>query len=186
MSKMVIVAGPSGVGKSSFVEQIDKDLDYIEDTKTYTTRGMRKGESQGNPYHFIEREKFEQLIKEDFFVEWANVHDNLYGTPLHQITDAWKTSKVIIMDVDVQGAKTFITKYPEALTIFIKPPSMDALRNRLLGRDGGLTQNIDLRLKNAEIELSKAGKFHHTVLNDDFDESYSQFKKIVEEYANKD
>lgn len=177
---MIIVVGPSGVGKSSFVELICKEFPQLVDTVTYTTRGMRPGESEGNPYHFVSQDKFEGLIKEDFFIEYAQVHGNFYGTPRHQIDDAIQAGKVVIMDVDVQGAKTFKGKYPDGFTLFIHPPSIDELRQRVLKRDGMRAQDLDVRMANALKEIAEASYFDYEMTNDDFEGSYAEFKKIVE------
>ncbi len=177
--RMIIVAAPSGAGKSSFVERITHEMPRLMDTVTYTTREMRQGESEGLPYHFVSREKFQELVKEGFFVEWAEVHMNLYGTPLYQLQDAWGAGKVIIMDVDVQGAATFKSKYPDAATIFILPPSIDELRRRVKKRDQGRTQNLEVRMANASKEIARASEFDYQVVNDDFERSFAEFKKLV-------
>lgn len=181
---MIIVVGPSGVGKSSFVDKITQEMPILVDTVTYTTRQMRAGEREGFPYHFVTDEKFIQLIEEGFFVEHALVHGKRYGTPLHQIEDAIKAGKVVIMDVDVQGAKTFKSKYPDAFAIFIHPPSIDELRRRVVKRDGKVPQDLEIRMQNAEKEMALAKTFDAELTNDDFDRSYSQFKKIIEEKLN--
>lgn len=180
-TRMIIVAAPSGAGKSSFVERACREDSRLEDTVTYTTRSMRKGESQGHPYHFVSREEFEMKIKENFFVEWAQVHTNLYGTPYYQLENAWVKGKCIIMDVDVQGADTFKAKYPDAVSIFILPPSIDELRRRIEKRDGGLPADIEVRMANALKETQHASKFDYQIVNDNFEHSYAEFKKIVEE-----
>ncbi|HRK08114.1 MAG TPA: guanylate kinase [Pseudobdellovibrionaceae bacterium] len=177
---MIIIAAPSGAGKSSFVERICREMPVLVDTVTYTTRAMRAGESEGQPYHFVTREDFERKISEGFFVEWAHVHTNMYGTPLHQLVDAWRDGKVIIMDVDVQGAATFKAKYPSAVSIFILPPSIEELRRRVTKRDGGAPRDLDVRMKNAEREIALAPGFDHRIINDEFESSYSRFKKLVE------
>lgn len=180
-TRMIIVAAPSGAGKSSFVERICREEDRLEDTVTYTTRAMRKGETQGHPYHFITRDDFEQKVKNNFFVEWAQVHTNMYGTPYYQLENAWAKKKCIIMDVDVQGAATFKQKYPDAISIFILPPSIDELRRRIEKRDGGLPGDIEVRMQNAEREILHAPRFDYRLINDNFDQSYAIFKKIIEE-----
>lgn len=180
-TRMIIVAAPSGAGKSSFVERACREEKRLEDTVTYTTRAMRKGESQGHPYYFISKEEFEAKIEENFFVEWAQVHTNLYGTPYDQLEKAWLQGKCIIMDVDVQGADTFKAKYPEAVSVFILPPSIDELRRRIEKRDGGIPADIEIRMANAEKELKQAPRFDYQIVNDQFEHSYAQFKKIVEE-----
>lgn len=178
---MVILIGPSGVGKSSFLDQALRDFPKLCDTITYTTRAMRLGESEGCPYHFVSREKFEQLLKGDFFIEHAEVHGNMYGTPYSQLEAAWKRDEVIVMDVDVQGAFTFKAKFPTAMTVFILPPSVDALRQRLLKREGKAPADLNLRLQNAEKEIALAHQFDHRIINDDFDEAYGRLKKLIED-----
>jgi guanylate kinase len=181
---MIIVVGPSGVGKSSFVDRITQEMSILVDTVTYTTRQMRAGESEGIPYHFVTEEKFVALIGEGFFVEHAEVHGKRYGTPKHQIEDARKAGKVAIMDVDVQGAKTFKSKYPDAFAIFIHPPSIDELRRRVIKRDGKVPKDLEVRMQNAEKEVALAKTFDAELTNNDFNQSYSQFKKIIEEKLN--
>jgi len=179
--RMIIIAAPSGAGKSSFVERVTKEIPRLRDTVTYTTRQMRPTESEGNPYHFVTPERFKELRDQGFFVEWAVVHNNFYGTPMHQLEDAWARDEVVIMDVDVQGAATFKRKFPDAVSIFILPPSIDELRRRLVARDGAAAHDLEVRLKNAEMEIARADEFDYKIVNDDFDKSYQEFKKIIED-----
>lgn len=179
--RMIIVSAPSGAGKSSFLSRALNEFPRLKDTITYTTRTMRSGETEGDPYHFVSREAFLELIEKGFFVEWAKVHDNMYGTPLHQIEDAFRENRVVIMDVDVKGAATFKTKYPDAASVFILPPSIDELRRRILKRDSKLPEDLELRLINAQMEMSLAHSFDYRVVNENFEESYGHFKKIIED-----
>lgn len=179
---MVILIGPSGVGKSSFLDRALKDFKGLRDTVTFTTRGMRQGESEGCPYHFVTAEKFEQLIKQNHFIEHARVHGNWYGTPLYQLEEAWKAGECIVMDVDVQGANTFKSKFPGALTVFILPPSVDALRYRVTSRDGRPPQDLELRMQNAAREIEQAERFDYQIVNDQFEPAYAQLKKLIEDY----
>ncbi len=176
---MIIVAAPSGAGKSSFVERISQEDNRLVDIITYTTRAQRRGESQGRPYHFVSREEFERLLNEDFFVEHARVHENMYGTPIDQLEKAWDLGKCVIMDVDVQGAETFRRKFPRSKSIFILPPSIDELRRRVFKRDGKVPGDIEVRMTNAEKEISRAHEFDFQIVNDIFETSYAEFKKIV-------
>ncbi|UOF02346.1 guanylate kinase [Bdellovibrio reynosensis] len=181
-TRLIIVAAPSGAGKSSFVEKISKEDPRLVDVITFTTREMRKGESEGHPYHFIDSEDFQKKVKEGFFVEWAKVHTNYYGTSYKSINDTWEQGKCAIMDIDIQGVVTFKTKFPEdAKTIFILPPSIDELRRRIEKRDGKVPKDIEVRMANAEKEIKEASKFDYQIVNDNFEHSYAQFKKIVEE-----
>lgn len=181
MTKIILVSAPSGAGKSSFVEKICRENERLEDAITYTTRKMRVGEEQGIPYFFVSLEEFEKLIKSCFFVEYAKVHENFYGTPVEQLEKIWKKGKCVIIDIDIQGARTFREKYPEAKTIFILPPSINELRNRVIKRDGKVPADLDLRMANAVKEISHAGEFDYQVVNDNFEVSYAHFKKIVED-----
>lgn len=180
-TRLIIVAAPSGAGKSSFVEKISQEDPRLVDVITYTTRSMRKGESEGHPYHFISSEDFQAKIQDGFFVEWAKVHTNFYGTSYSSIDGTWENGKCAIMDIDIQGVATFKAKYPDAKSVFILPPSIDELRRRITKRDGGVPADIEVRMSNAEKEIQEAGKFDYQIVNDIFEQSYAQFKKIVEE-----
>lgn len=178
--QLIIVSAPSGAGKSTLCSKALTEFPQLVDTITYTTRAMREGESEGCPYHFVSEAQFVNLREEGFFIEWAVVHGKYYGTPKHQLEDAWKIGKWIIMDVDVQGAETFKRLYPEAVTVFILPPSVDELRKRIIARDKGKTPDLELRLKNAEREIQQSSKFDFQVINDVFNESYKKFREIIQ------
>jgi len=176
--KLVILIGPSGVGKSSFLERILKEEPLLCDLITYTTRAPRAGEKEGDPYHFVSVEQFEKLKAQGFFVETANNHGKWYGTPWDQILAAWKRGQVVIMDVDVQGARHFKKEFPHALTIFLSPPSLDALRKRILGR--GAVTDIEVRMQTTAKEMAEAHNFDHHIVNDQFEPSYQQFRILIE------
>ncbi|MCB0350824.1 MAG: guanylate kinase [Bdellovibrionales bacterium] len=178
---MIIVVGPSGVGKSTLVDKITAEMPILFDTVTYTTRSMRKGEKEGVPYHFVTEEVFKELIEKNFFVEWAHVHKNMYGTSREEIDQAIGSGRVVIMDVDVQGAKTFREKYPNSFTVFVLPPSIDELRQRIKKRDKMDEGELEIRMENARLEMAQASDFDMQLVNADFNSSYSQFKKVVEE-----
>lgn len=184
-TKLFIVTAPSGAGKSSLCEKAVKDFPNLDDVITYTTRAMRPGESQGNPYHFVSKERFEELKSEGFFVEYATVHNNFYGTPKDVFEVAWSKKRYLIMDVDVQGAATFRKIFPHAVYIFIQPPSLDELRKRLEKRDGVESKDLELRLSNAKKEMEHAPLFEFQIVNDNFDKAYSEFKKIIEDIMQK-
>lgn len=179
--RMIILAAPSGAGKSSFVDRITQDIPRLRDTVTYTTRLMRAGESEGHPYHFVSKEQFLEMREQGFFVEWAVVHENLYGTPYYQLEEAWAKDEVIIMDVDVQGASTFKRKFPDAVSIFIMPPSIEELRRRVTKRDGKIPHDLEIRMANAEREMARVDEFDYRLVNDQFDKSYQEFKKLIED-----
>jgi guanylate kinase len=182
---LIIVVGPSGVGKSSLLQRLLQDLKYLRDTTTFTTRSMRAGESEGNPYHFVTKERFEALLETDFFVEWALVHGNYYGTPVEQIDQAWRDGRVVIMDVDIQGARSFKAKYKDSLAIFIHPPSFDDLRYRLIGRDGSEPRDLAVRLESARREIAQADLCDAQLINSDFDQTVAQMKKLIDDFVRK-
>jgi guanylate kinase len=177
-NKLIILIGPSGVGKSTFIERVLKEEKNFHDIITYTTRAPREGEEEGDPYHFVSKDRFEELIQQDYFVEWANNHGNLYGTPWNQFLEAWAKGLIVIMDVDVKGARHFKKEFPHATTIFLKAPSIDALRQRVIKR--GIAKDIEVRMKTAEAEIAAAGEFDHLIINDDFETAYRQFRKLIE------
>ena len=179
---VVILVGPSGVGKSTLVELLLKKFPVMVDIITFTTRAMRPTETEGSPYHFVTNEKFEELKSKAFFVETAQVHKNQYGTPVDQIEAAWKNQKVVLMDVDVQGARTFKGKFSQSLTIFIHPPSIDILRSRLLARKGQKHDDIEVRLANAQKEINQAAEFDYQLTNENLDNCLEEVKKLIEVY----
>jgi len=186
-TKTIIVSAPSGAGKTSFVERLCLEDQRVRDVITYTTRQPRRGESDGKPYHFISQKRFETLVWQDFFVEWAKVHTNYYGTPWDQIRLAWSQGVRVIMDLDIQGAQAFRNKLPEGLrTIFILPPSIEELKKRIIHRDGTAPADLSIRLSNAQTEMKQADLFDIQIVNDNFEESYLEFKKIIDSWLQDD
>lgn len=179
-TRILLLIGPSAVGKSSLLDRALKDYPQLVDIITYTTRAMRAGESEGQPYHFVSEDRFKELISKSFFVEWANVHGRLYGTPRDQFEAAAQAGKGIIIDIDVQGAKTLIGEFSDLESIFLLPPSVDALSQRFKKR--GITSQADLdrRLESAKNEMAQAQMFRHVLVNDDFETTYLQIRKIIE------
>jgi guanylate kinase len=178
--KIVLLIGPTAVGKSSLLERALKEFPRLHDIITYTTRPMRAGESEGHPYHFVSEEKFKELVAQNFFIEHAVVHGRMYGTPRDQIFTAHKQGKGLIADLDVQGAKKLLKDFPDTVTVFLLPPSEDTLRQRFIKR--GVTNDADLakRLESAKIEMAQAQDFQHVIINDDFEDTYAQIRKIIE------
>lgn len=179
--RLIVVAAPSGAGKSSFVEKIVLEEPRLYDTITCTTRKMRAGESQGKPYYFMSLDEFQQKLEGGYFVEHASVHNNWYGTPIDQLEAAWQRGQTVIMDIDVQGVDTFKAKFPDSVSIFILPPSIDELRRRVIKRDGCVPHDLDVRMFNAVKEMERAQEFDFCLINNVFEASYAEFKKIIEE-----
>lgn len=185
MSKLIILVAPSGAGKSTFLEKAVEEEDLLVHSVSYTTRAPRATESEGKPYHFISVDEFEKYKNEDFFLEWAEVHGNFYGTSRKNLESYWADGKWVILDLDVKGATRLKKFYPDAVTIFILPPSIDELRRRLMKRDRAEETNLELRLANAVDEMLSAPNFDYQVVNDDFDRAYVEFKKIVDGFIKK-
>ncbi len=179
-AKILLIIGPTAVGKSSIIDRVLKEFPQVVDVITYTTRQPRTGESEGHPYHFVSEERFTSLLKENFFIEWAHVHGRMYGTPRDQVERAAALGKVVIADIDVQGAKTVLREFPQTVTVFLKPPSIDALRQRFISRGVTGTSDLDKRLESAQRELSQAEHFMHVLVNDDFEDTLLEIRKIIE------
>lgn len=179
-ANLILVAAPSGAGKSSFIERILRENSRLVDIITYTTRSPRTHEKQGDPYYFVEKDEFVSLRDRGFFLEWAEVHGNLYGTPRDQVDAAMVKGKVVIIDIDVQGVRSLKAFYPQAVSLFILPPSIEELKRRIISRDTKVPSNLDLRLQNAAREMLEAPSFDYQIVNDKFEDSYGQFKKLVE------
>lgn len=180
LGKTLLIIGPTAVGKSTLLDRALKDYSRLCDIITYTTRKPRAGESEGNPYHFVTEDKFRALLKEDFFLEHAIVHGLLYGTPRDQVERAHAENKIAIMDIDVQGAKKMLKIFPSARTVFILPPSIDALSQRFVKRGVTSPEDLAKRLESAKLELAQANDFQVSIVNDDFEAAYSELRKVIE------
>jgi guanylate kinase len=178
--RLIIVCAPSGAGKSTLCARIVSEFPEIIENVSFTTRPPRGQEEDGVDYFFIDQSEFDEKKRRDFFVESANVHNHSYGVSQAQIETALASGRPIILDIDVQGAKTLTGKFPNALTIFVMPPSIEELKRRLALRDQGKTNNLELRIENATKELKEADKFKYRVVNSDLEQAYKDFKNIVE------
>lgn len=186
LPKIISVSGPSGVGKSSFIHRILKERSILRTTVTYTTRKKREMEFEGISYFYVNQKKFLSLTKENFFVEWAKVHSFYYGTEEKQIKDAWKKGKCVILDVDIQGALSLKKKYSQIFSIFIKPPKLKDLYQRIKKRgEHEDSKDLKLRMNNAKKELEKVKFFDIVILNDQFEKAYQDFKEAVDYYIKK-
>jgi guanylate kinase len=179
-NRTLLIIGPTAVGKSTLLGRALTEYPILLDIITYTTREPRPGEKEGDPYHFVNENRFKELMKDNFFIETANVHGKHYGTPRDQFENAHAAGRVVIMDIDVQGAKKLLTFYPEAMTVFIKPPTMEALRHRFIKRGVTSEKDLENRLVSAQKEMAQAGDFHRTIVNDDFETAYTELRKVIE------
>ena len=177
----IILSGPSGVGKTLFLQRALKEYPQFKSTVTYTTRPPRDLEESGNHYHFVSLKEFTKNHEEGRFAEIAKVHNQYYGTAYEEIYRIWKDKKIIIKDLDIQGAKSIKKIYPNAITVFIYPPNIEELKNRLIKRGLSDTNNLEERLSSSENEMAEGRNYDFKIVNDDFEEAWKEFKKIIEQ-----
>ncbi len=177
---MIVVSGPSGAGKSTLCRAMLKRFPQLVSSVSYTTRQMRENEEDGETYYFVTKEKFFNLIDKDFFIEWEKVHNKYYGTPRDLIEKTWKNKRWVIMDVNVQGAKTLKRLFLQSKSVFISGPSIDELRRRIQkDTDRGHMPDLELRMENAKRELAEVQLFDWHIVNDDFERAVKEFEKII-------
>jgi guanylate kinase len=177
--KLVLIVAPSGTGKSTIIKRLLKEIDNLELSVSFTTRPMRPGEENGVDYNFIQEDDFKKRIEEKEFLEWAQVHGNYYGTSKKYIADKREEGTHVLLDLDVQGADSMKDIYGDDIKIvFIAPPSIDELENRLRGRGTENTGIINLRLANAKAEMLRKDDYDYCVLNDDLEKAYANIKTL--------
>ena len=177
-----IVSAPSGAGKTTLCNAVCDRFKSIVYSVSYTTRKPRPGELDGKDYHFVSADIFKKMIKEDRFAEWAEVYGNFYGTSLELINRNLTSGKDILFDIDVQGTIQLLEKYPDSITIFIMPPSLDKLRERLKSRGADDNQSILRRIESAENEIKKKNIYKHIIINDILDNAVKDLMKIIEKH----
>jgi guanylate kinase len=178
--KLIIISGPSGVGKSTITRQLIERLDETYLSVSVTTRPQAPSERNGREYWFLSREQFHKRIAEGLFLEYAEVFGNLYGTPRDKTEEALNAGKTVILEIDVQGAKQVKAIYPQATMIFILPPSGKVLAERM-GRRGRESGEVAARrLGGAGSEIAAAWQYYdHRVINDDLEQALSEVLQIV-------
>lgn len=178
--RLIVVTGPSGVGKTTLLKRLLNEYkDRIVFSVSHTTRSMRNGEINGVDYFFESEEEFKKRIENDEFLEYAIVHNNYYGTSKKQVMDVINSGKDCLLDIDVQGAMNLMSKGIDAIYIFIAPPSLETLKERLVKRATDSKEVIERRLKNAEKELSFQNKYQYIIVNNELDLAYNQLKEIL-------
>lgn len=179
MGRVVVITGPSGVGKGTLIRQLRDRIPEIELSVSATTRKPRPGETQGVDYWFLSPEEFEKQIAGGGFVEHAEYAGNRYGTLRSDLETRTTGGRPVLLEIEVQGARQVRQAMPEALTVFIAPPSEEALHTRLVGRGTDSSEQIDRRLQTAREELAAQGEFERVVTNDRLEDAIEQLVEIV-------
>lgn len=178
--KLFIVSAPSGAGKTTLLKKVMADLPGLAFSVSHTTRLPRGGEQDGVDYHFVSRDRFEAMREQCFFLEWAEVHGNLYGTSRLAVLDQLAKGQDIILDIDVQGAAILRKSAAiPAASLFIAPPSLPELERRLRGRGTDSEETILLRLKNARMEMQAALDYEYLIVNADLGQAIDTLRAIV-------
>lgn len=179
--KLVILSAPSGGGKTTLCQRLLRDFPVLTLSISSTTRAPRGSERDGVAYHFLTREQFERQIAEGRFAEWANVHGNYYGTSKDVIDRAFTAGQSVLLDIDVQGAESLRRAFPgRQFSVFIAPPSLEVLEQRLRARGTDSEETIRRRLSNAQHEMQDIDRFDYRIVNDDLDRAYQELRDTVE------
>ena len=176
---LIVISAPSGTGKTTLCHMLLKEFPEMEFSVSYTTRKPRKGEVNGRDYFFVDEETFKRMIEENDFLEWARVYGNYYGTSRSQVEKALREGRDLLLDIDVQGALQVKKNMPEAVLIFIMPPSLKELERRLRKRGTDDEKTIEKRLKVAREEIKQAVHYDYIVVNDELEVAFTKLKAII-------
>ncbi len=183
--KLIVISAPSGCGKSTVVHALMERRPNLKFSISATTRKPREGEEDGKDYFFVSRERFMEMVAEDAFLEHAVYVENCYGTPRKALDDMLESGLDVMLDIDVQGAFQIREKRPDALMVFLMPPSFEELEKRLILRGKDSMEVIKNRLITAREECKVADKFDYIIVNDDVERAVSEFSSIIDKEKNK-
>lgn len=176
---LYVVAAPSGAGKTTLVRMLLEHDPAVQLSISFTTRAPRPGEQDGREYHFVAVDAFRAMISRDEFLEWAEVHGNFYGTSKKWIGDQLTAGRDVLLEIDWQGAQQVRKIFPDAIGVFILPPSIEELTRRLVGRGTDAADVIERRLAAAEAEMRHVGEFDYVIINDQLDQALDDLRAVV-------
>jgi guanylate kinase len=179
-AKVFVITGPSGVGKGTLIRALLDRIPALELSVSATTRPPRPGEQHGTHYHFLPRDEFDRRVAAGEFVEWAEYSGNRYGTLRSELDRRIDDGIPVVLEIEVQGARQVREKMPEAVQVFIAPPSRETLRTRLVGRGTDTPEQVQRRLETADAELAAQPEFMHVVVNDRLEDAVDALVAIVE------
>lgn len=178
--KLIVISGPSGCGKTTIAREILKRFPIVDFSVSATTRHMRDIEIDGKDYFFISKDKFEKKIKQNDFIEWEQIYGDYYGSLKSEVENSINNGRSILFDIDVKGALSIKNKYPkESILIFIKPPSLNLLIDRLRDRKTETDETFKKRIERTTMELESAKKFDHCIVNDVLEEAITSVQAII-------
>jgi len=176
---LAILSAPSGVGKTTIIQRVMADDPNCAFAVSHTTRAPRKGEVDGRDYYFVDDAAFDGLVDAGAFAEWAHVHGKRYGTSVAEIARLADAGRDVIFEVDFQGGRALMRRFPDAVTVFIVPPSMAEVHRRLVGRGTDDADTIARRMHQARVEIATAGEYRYLVVNDDLDRAVADVQAIL-------
>lgn len=180
---LFIISAPSGAGKTTLCREVQRQFPQMLYSVSYTSRKARKSEQNGIDYYFIDTDEFKLRIAAARWAEWALVHGNYYGTSADFLDEGLRAGKDILLDLDVQGTRQMLERYTECVAIFIRPPSLEALKQRLEKRGTDSAETIAVRLRNAEKEMAQKDLYHHVIVNDQLATALKDLIAIIEDYG---
>ena len=183
---LFILSGPAGAGKGTLRKKLFEEVPDIVYSVSCTTRKMRPGEAEGRDYYYVAKSEFGRMITRDEFLEWAEVHGNYYGTRLSDVERVLNEGRCVMLEIDVQGCRQIKSREPDAIRIFITAPSLDHLESRLEDRGTETQEQLDMRLRNAAMEMRHAREYDHIIVNDDVNRAAGELVELIKGYMGKE